>query len=75
MRMPDVLFSEQELAELQAIDAQPSARRRSDVRELEMRCQRDMTVRGRRLWAYHAKLGDLAEIFPELAPPMPAEAA
>lgn len=74
MRMPDVLFSAEELAALQAIDAAPHARRGSSVRELEMACQRDMEVRGRRLRAYHATIGDLADIL-GLPSSMSAEAA
>lgn len=40
-------------------DARHSTR---SLAEDEMRCQRDMRVRGRRLWRYHLTIGDLWEI-------------
>lgn len=65
----EVYFSDEEIFALSHIDEHwhedvrcPANR----IAEDEMTCQRDMKVRGRRLWAYHVKLGDLHEFFPNL---------
>jgi hypothetical protein len=60
----DVLFSDEEVWMLSQIDAadQPGAMWVGTIGEQEMRCQRDMRVRGKRLWNYHLRLGDLLDI-------------
>lgn len=66
----DVLFSDEEVWLLSQIDDQqlPGQLWIGDICEQEMCCQRDMKVRGRRLWDYHKRVGDLHEIlFPTLA--------
>lgn len=34
----------------------------NSIRDDELRCQRDMRVRGKRLWRYHQTMGDLTDI-------------
>lgn len=67
----DVLFSDEEVWALSRIDAEePGLLCGSlSIAEQEMRCQRDMRVRGRRLWSYHARVGDLLDFItlPEMA--------
>lgn len=62
---PDIYFSDQEIWELSRIDAEmqnPSSLFTGyNIAEQEMRCQRDMRVRGKRLWNYHFRIGDLAD--------------
>lgn len=61
----DVYFSDEEVWLLSEIDAEsfPGQIRMSlNIAEQEMRCQRDMRVRGKRLWHYHERLGDLWDI-------------
>lgn len=59
----DVLFSDEEVWLLSQIDAeQPGQLWVGNIAEREMRCQRDMIVRGKRLWNYHLRLGDLWDI-------------
>lgn len=59
----DVLFNDEEVWMLSQIDAQqPGNLWVGNIAEQEMRCQRDMRVRGRRLWNYHQRVGDLWEI-------------
>lgn len=61
----DVYFSDQEVWLLSTIDAEQypgELRMTLNVCEQEMRCQRDMRVRGKRLWNYHMRLGDLLDI-------------
>lgn len=63
----DVLFNDQEIFALSHIDANwhMDIRRPSNsVADDEMRCQRDMRVRGKRLWSYHQRVGDLHEFLP-----------
>lgn len=68
-----VAFSDEEVWALSRIDHDdPSILFCSpSVIEHEMRCQRDMRVRGRRLWDYHRRVGDLADylLFPRFGPP------
>lgn len=62
----DVLFNDEEVWALSLIDAEhPSFLRGSlSIAEKEMLCQRDMRVRGRRLWSYHERVGDLFDFIP-----------
>lgn len=56
----DILFSDEEVWLLSQIDAQePGHLWVGNIAEQEMRCQRNMRVRGKRLWSYHQRLGDL----------------
>lgn len=59
----DVAFSDEEVWALSRIDADdPSMLMGSvSIAEKEMLCQRDMRVRGRRLWNYHERVGDLLD--------------
>lgn len=62
---PDVYFSDEEVWMLSQIDAEQhpgEIRMTLNICEQEMRCQRDMKVRGRRLCDYHRRLGDLWDI-------------
>lgn len=60
----DVLFSDEEVWMLSQIDAadQPGAMWVGSIAQQEMQCQRDMKVRGKRLWSYHLRVGDLFQI-------------
>lgn len=60
----DVYFSDEEVFLLSQIDAEqdPSQLWVGTIAEKEMLCQRDMKVRGKRLWSYHQRVGDLWEI-------------
>lgn len=61
--MPAVVFSPQELWALSHIEETYHVRLAgTSVADDEMICQRDMKIRGVRLRAYHAKLGDLNAI-------------
>lgn len=69
----DVLFSDEEVWALSQIDLDDPAFLRGSlsIAEKEMLCQRDMRVRGRRLWNYHVRVGDLADFgFPMLMTPV-----
>lgn len=56
-------WSDEELHALSCIDEQLHRRLpQTSLADEEMRCQRDMRVRGVRLRAYHERLGDLADI-------------
>lgn len=57
----DVLFSQQELALLAQIE---SPHPNESVVIAEMRCQSDMLIRGKRLYDYHRRLGDLDQFLP-----------
>lgn len=61
----DVIWNDEEVFLLQHIEQtwhQDFRMRSNTIADEEMACQRDMRVRGRRLWAYHEKLGDLWDI-------------
>jgi hypothetical protein len=63
-----VAFSDEEVFLLSHIDETWNEPRRypgTSILEHEMACQRDMRVRGKRLWSYHERLGDLADIIGE----------
>lgn len=60
-----IAFSDEEVFQLSHIEETWHLDFRRSANSLvddEMACQRDMRVRGRRLWAYHEKLGDLWDI-------------
>lgn len=61
----DVHFTDEEVWALSQMEvgADPSELYMSlSIAEHEMRCQRNMIVRGRRLWNYHIRVGDLLDI-------------
>lgn len=58
---PDVLFNAQELALLAAIE---TPHPNESIALAEMRCQHDMTIRARRLYDYHRRVGDLDQFLP-----------
>jgi hypothetical protein len=66
-RKPVLTWSHEEIFALSHIDEtwhQDARAHRHSIRDDEMRCQHDMSVRGRRLWAYHLKIGDLIDFLP-----------